>query len=222
MPAPISPGVLPLEVGSQSSSYPSHALWRIDASIPVSPCAVASAQCVSPRHSRMQLMACHPDRVGSEGRSMRRCEAKNVRPLVGSCSTIVHQMSASRARTGRRSGEWAASPSSTASLRAFQTSSNDVDASTIANVARIASGLMDPKAAMTASGPAGARGAHRAAMYPIGPGSPSVAKRPTAPGSQKIHPMVVCTERELRFAVADQSIDTPDIVNGRAANLRRQ
>jgi hypothetical protein len=34
--------------------------------------------------------------------------------------------------------------------------------------------------------------------------------------------MVVCTERELRLAVADQSIDTPDIVNGRAANLRRQ
>ena len=135
---------------------------------------------------------------------------------------MVHQHSASRARTGTRSGEWAASPSRTASLRAFQTSSNDVDASTIANVARIAIGLMDPKAAMTVSGPAGASGAQRAAMYPIGPGSPSVEKRPTAPGSQKIQPMVVCTDRELRLAMAVQSIDTPDIVNGRAANLRRQ
>lgn len=165
-------------------------------------------------------MACHPESVGSSGRFMRRCEAKNVRPVAGNCSTMLHQASAPAARTPTRSGACALSPSSTASLRSLHASSNDVVASTIANVVRIASGLMDPKAAMTASGPAGASGAQRAAMYPTGPGSPSAPKRFTAPGSQKIQPMDVCTERALRLAMADQSADTHDSVNGLTATLR--
>ena len=67
------------------------------------------------------------------------------------------------------------------------------------------SGLIVPNAATTASGPAAASGAARAAMYPSGAERPRRSYRWTALGSQKIQPIVVCTERALRRVIATQS-----------------
>lgn len=40
----------------------------------------------------------------------------------------------------------------------------------------------------------------------MAPGSPNASNLLTAPGSQKIHPMVVCTDLELRALTAFQSV----------------
>ena len=163
-PASRSDGDVPRETGIQSGSYPSHALCRIDASAPLRPSPATRAQCVSPRHSRRQLTACHPDRTGSAGRGMRRWAAKKTRPTVGSASITDHSGAPSAASGSRTDGAYTVNPSSTATSRACHSASNVVEASTSSNAAAMAAGEMDPKAPTTASGPAGASGAARDAM----------------------------------------------------------
>ena len=113
----------------------------------------------------MQFTACQPDSTSSLGRAIRRWEAKNGRPTVGSRSTIGHSAGPSAASGAWMAGAWAARPSRTASSRAAHTASKVVSPAAASSKAmRIPSGEIEPNAAITASGPAGASGAHGAAM----------------------------------------------------------
>ena len=114
----------------------------MDASAWVSPAATTSAQCVSPRHSRRQLTACHPDRTGSAGRGIRRWAPKNTRPTDG--ERVHHGPEvAARSRPGCRAGRGrgSASPSRTASSRAAHIRANP-SASSRSNTAAMPRGLM--------------------------------------------------------------------------------
>ena len=80
-----------------------------------------------------------------------------------------HSSGPSRVNGSTMSGACCARPATTASSRATQAASKEVPkcgpiSAIVSNVKRMAAGEIEPKAAMTASGPAGARGAARAAM----------------------------------------------------------